>query len=180
MASRTPCSNRAVRCWHEKTWSKIRAKAKKDGGEILFADQVTGRTWGEKGKTPVLRRSRNRFSVHARSAISTKGRMDFMVFAESLTAEVTCRFLDQLAGHFDHEIHLVVDGHSAPARRRSATGSPPIRRRRAALPPRLLARAEPDELLNADFKRSLPKQHQARDQAELVADTRRFFRRRQR
>ena len=59
----------AVRRWHEETWPAIRAKAKKDGGEVLFAhqvgiqsDQVTGRTWGEKGKKPVVRRSGNRFS----------------------------------------------------------------------------------------------------------------------
>ncbi|MER7338939.1 hypothetical protein ABT403_14005 [Streptomyces sp. NPDC000075] len=30
-------------------------------------------TWGEKGRTPVARRSGNRFSVSAISAISTKG-----------------------------------------------------------------------------------------------------------
>lgn len=82
----------AVRHWHQETWPEIRAKAKADGGEILFADQVgvrsdqvTGRTWGEKGKTPVVRRSGNRFSVNAMSAISTKGRMHFMVFTESFT-----------------------------------------------------------------------------------------------
>ncbi|NEC63838.1 IS630 family transposase [Streptomyces sp. SID9727] len=89
----------AVARWHEETWPEIRAKAKADGGEILFADQVgirsdqvTGRTWGEKGKTPVVRRTGNRFSVNAMSAISTKGRMHFMVFTETFTAEVMCRF----------------------------------------------------------------------------------------
>ncbi|WP_420710818.1 hypothetical protein [Streptomyces sp. CCM_MD2014] len=40
--------------------------------------------------------------------------------------------------------------------------------------------AHPDELINADLKHSLPKQHRARDQAELAAETRRFFHRRQR
>jgi hypothetical protein len=82
------------------------------------SDQVTGRTWGEKGRTPVVRRSGNRFSVNVMSAISTKGRMHFMVFTESFTAEVMCRFLDRLAGHIDHKIHLVVDGHSAPRSRK--------------------------------------------------------------
>ncbi|MFJ4962725.1 winged helix-turn-helix domain-containing protein [Streptomyces sp. NPDC088729] len=45
----------AVRRRHQETWPGIRAKARADGG-ILFADQVgirsdqvTGRTWGEKG-----------------------------------------------------------------------------------------------------------------------------------
>ncbi|WP_434092274.1 transposase [Streptomyces halstedii] len=90
-----------VRRWHEEAWPAIRAKAKRDGGEIPFADQVgirsdqvTGRTWGGKGKTPVERRSGNRFSVNAMSEISTKGRMHFMVFTESFTAETMCRFLD--------------------------------------------------------------------------------------
>ncbi|MDH3039365.1 transposase, partial [Streptomyces sp. TRM75561] len=47
------------------------------------------------------------------SAISTKGRMHFMVLTDSFTAEVMCRFPERLAGHFDRKVHLVVDGHSA-------------------------------------------------------------------
>ncbi|MGP3969890.1 transposase [Streptomyces sp. 6N223] len=38
----------------------------------------------------------------------------------------------------------------------------------------------PDELVNSDLKRSLPHAHRARNQAELAAETRRFFHRRQR
>jgi transposase len=110
----------AVARRHAETWPEIRPRAKAGGGEVLFADQVgirsdqvTGRAWGEKGETPIVRRSGNRFFVNAMSAISTKGRMHFMVFTESFTAEVMCRFLDRLAGHFDHTVQLVVDGHSA-------------------------------------------------------------------
>lgn len=178
----------AVRHWHEETWPGIRTKAKAEGGEILFADQVgirsdqvTGRTLGEKGRTPVVRRTGNRFSVNAMSAISTKGRMHFMVFPGTFDAAVMCRFLDRLVGHFDHKIHLVVDGHSA---HRSKT----VRTWLAAhaeeielhfLPP-YSPELNPDELVNADLKHSLPKGHQARNRAELAAETRRFFRRRQR
>nr|BFD87025.1 hypothetical protein StreXyl84_64260 [Streptomyces sp. Xyl84] len=178
----------AVARWRQETWPEIRAKAKREGGEVLFAgqvgirsEQVTGRTWGEKGKTPVVRRSGNRFSVNAMSAISTRGRMHFMVFTESFTAEVMCRFLDGLAGHFDHKVHLVVDG-------RSAHRSKKVRDWLAAhlddvelhfLPP-YPPELNPDELVNAGLRYSLPKQHRARDQAELAAETRRFFRRRRR
>ncbi len=102
----------------------------------------------------MVRRSGNRFSVNAMSAISTKGRMHFMVFTESFTAEVMCRFLDRLAAHPDTvELHF--------------------------LPP-YSPELNPGELVNADLKHSLPRQHRARDQAELAAETRRFFRRRQR
>ncbi|WP_235618330.1 transposase [Streptomyces sp. CB02400] len=121
------------------------------------------------GKTPVVRRSGNRFAVNATSAISTKGRMHFMVFTESFTAEVMCRFLDRLAGHFDHKVHLVVDGHFAHPDDVELHFLPPYS-------PEL----NPDELVNADLKHSLPKQHQAHDQAELAAEIRRFFHRRQR
>jgi hypothetical protein len=38
----------------------------------------------------------------------------------------------------------------------------------------------PDELVNADLKRSLSMHNRARDQAQLAAETRRFFYRRQR
>ncbi|WP_455772389.1 IS630 family transposase [Streptomyces parvus] len=68
----------AVRLWREETWPAIRARAKAENAEVLFADQVgvradqvTGRTWGAKGSTPIVRRTGNRFSVNAMSAIST-------------------------------------------------------------------------------------------------------------
>ncbi|NEA19503.1 hypothetical protein G3I29_29360 [Streptomyces halstedii] len=79
----------------------------------IRSDQVTGRTWGAKGTTPVVHRTGGRFSVNAMSAISTKGRMHFMVFTRSFDAAVMCRFLDRLVGHFDRKVHLVVDRHSA-------------------------------------------------------------------
>ncbi|MFD4261427.1 transposase [Streptomyces sp. NPDC058534] len=60
-----------------------------------------------------MRRSGTQFFVNAMIAITTNGRMHFIVFTESFTAQVICRFLDRLAGHFNPTVHLVVDGHSA-------------------------------------------------------------------
>ncbi|MER7049258.1 winged helix-turn-helix domain-containing protein [Streptomyces jumonjinensis] len=100
-----PRGAEAVRVWHEETWPALRARAKTENGEVLFAGQVgirsgqvIGRTWGAKGATPVVRRTGNRFSVNAMSAISTRGRMHFMVFTESFDAQVMCRFLTRLTG----------------------------------------------------------------------------------
>jgi len=164
----------AVRRWREETWPAIRATAKDEGAELLFgdqvgirSDQVTGRTWGERGRTPIVRRTGNRFSVNAMSAISTKGRMHFMVFTERFDAGVMCRFLERLIGHFEKKVHLVVDGHSAHRSRR-------VRDWVAAhadqielhfLPP-YSPELNPDELVNADLKRSLPMHSRARDQAQ--------------
>lgn len=178
----------AVRIWREETWPAIRAKARAEGGEVFFADQVgirsdqvTGRTWGERGRTPIVRRSGNRFSVNAMSAISTRGRMHFMVFTGTFDADVMCRFLDRLTGHFTHKVHLVLDGHSAHRSRkvRAWLADHPDRIELHFLPsysPEL----NPDELVNTDLKRSLPMRSRACDQARLAAETRRFFYRRQR
>ncbi|WP_417803769.1 IS630 family transposase [Streptomyces xiangluensis] len=178
----------AVRVWREETWLTIRATAKVGNGEVLFADQagvrsdqVTGRTWGEKGRTPIVRRSGNRFSVNAMSAISTKGRMHFMVFTETFDADVMCRFLDRLAGHFDRKVHLVVDGHSGHRSRKvRAWLADHAGLIELHFLPSYSPELNPDELVNADLKRSLPMHSRARDQAQLAAGTRRFFHRRQR
>ncbi|MFF5455250.1 transposase [Streptomyces sp. NPDC012950] len=156
--------------WHQETWPKIRARARAEGGEILFADQVAGRTRGEMGKTPVVLRSGNRFSVNAMSAISTKGRMHFMVFAESFTAEVMCRFLERLAGHFGREVRLVVDGHSAHRSRtvRDWLAAHP-RAKEPHFPPPYSPELNPDELVNADLKHSLPDSTEPATRPKLTA-----------
>lgn len=91
-----------------------------------------------------------------------------------------CRLLDRLAGHFDHKVHRVVDRHSAhrPKRVRDWLPAHPDDVELHSLPPNS-PEPNPDALVNADIKHSQPKQHQARDQTELAAETPRFFRRRQ-
>ena len=125
-----------------------------------------------------MRRTRNRFSVNAMS-VTTKGRMHFLVLAESFTAEAMRSFLGQLSGHFDPTVHLVVDGHSARCSRKVRdwlTAHPGDGESHVLLPysPEL----NPDELVNAGRKHSLSKQHRARNQAELAAETPRPFPRR--
>ncbi|XUZ25114.1 transposase [Streptomyces sp. RMIT01] len=119
--------------------------------------------------------------MNAMSAISPRGRMHFMVFTESFDAKVMCRFLDRLVGHFDHKAHLIVDRHSA---RRSKTVRAWLADHQDQIELHFLRsyspELNPDGLVNADLKRSLPHTHRARNQAELAAETRRFFHRRQR
>jgi transposase len=162
--------------------------AKARNGEVLFADQVgirsgqvTGRTWGAKGTTPVVRRTGNRFSVNVMPVINTKGCMHFMVFTESFDAKVMCRFLDRFVGHSDRKVHLIVDRHSA---HHSKTVRTWLASHKDEIElhflPSYSPELNPGELVNADLERSLPHTHRARNQAELTAETRRFFHRRQR
>ncbi|MFD3976743.1 IS630 family transposase [Streptomyces cyaneofuscatus] len=131
--------------------------------------------------TLVVRRTGNRFSVNAMSALSTRRRMHFMVFTESFDAKVMCRFLARLVGHFDRKIHLIVDRHSAHRSKTVRTWLPDYQdRMELHYLPSYSPELNPDELVDADFKRRLPHTHRTRNQAELAAQTRRFFHRRQR
>ncbi|MGW1942573.1 IS630 family transposase [Streptomyces goshikiensis] len=154
----------AVRVWHEETWPTIRARAKAENGEVLFgdqigvrSDQVTGRTWGAKGATPIVRRTGNRSSVNAMSSISTRGRMHFMVFTESFDARVMCRFLARIVGHFDRKVHLIVDRHSV---HRSKTVRAWLAGHKYEIELHSLLsyshELNPDELVNADSNAACP------------------------
>ncbi|MET8838917.1 IS630 family transposase [Streptomyces rubiginosohelvolus] len=122
--------------------------------------------------TPVVRRTGNRFSVNAMSALSACGRMHFMVFTESFDAKAMCRFLARLAGHFDHKVHLIVDRHSA---HRSKTVRTWLADHKDEIElhflPSYSPKLNPNELINADLKRSLPHTHRARNRAALAAET---------
>ncbi|MCQ0023421.1 IS630 family transposase [Streptomyces somaliensis DSM 40738] len=129
----------------------------------------------------MVRRTGNRFSVNAMSAISTRGRMHFMVLTGTFDAKVMSRFLARLVGHFDRKVHLIVDRHSAH-RSKAVRAWLADHKDQVELHflPSYSPELNPDELVNADLKRSLPHTHRARNQAKLAAETRRFFHRRQR
>lgn len=94
------------------------------------------------------------------SAISTRGRMHFMVFTESFDAKVMCRFLARVVRDFDRKVHLVVD-------RRSAHRSKAVQSWLAEhddeielhFLPSYAPELNPYELVNADLKRSLTHTH---------------------
>lgn len=98
----------------------MRSKARKDSGEILRSDQVgvrsdqvTGRTWVERCKTPVVRRSGYRFAVtRCRQSVPRAGCPSWSSLSASPPRWCAASWTDW-PGYFDRKIRLVVDGHSA-------------------------------------------------------------------
>ncbi|GAA2423721.1 hypothetical protein GCM10010421_07570 [Streptomyces glaucus] len=107
--------------------------------------------------------------------------MHLMAFTESFDAKVMCRFLNRLVGHFDRKVHLIIDRRSAH-RSKTVQAWPADHEDQIKLRflPSYSPELNPDKLVNADLKHSLPEQHRVRDQARLAVETRRFFGRRQR
>ena len=114
------------RRWASRQFPALRAYAKRIGARIYFADEAavrsdhhSGRTWAERGKTPVVRSTGQRFSCNMISAISPSGNLRFMVTERRMNAELFCEFLDRLMHGEEGHVLLIVDGH--PAHRAKAT-----------------------------------------------------------
>lgn len=173
----------AMKEWTDITFPAIRAKASAEGGVVLFGDQVgvrsqhlTGRTWGRKGQTPVVKRAGKRFDINAMSAISTRGEVRFTVFRDGFNSDTMIQFLERLIRQFDQKIHLTLDRHSVHRSKdtRKWLEDHAGRIQVHFLPP-YTPHLNPDELVNADLKRTLADQ-QLTNLNQMEAAVRSFFR----
>jgi transposase len=110
----------AIERWRRETYPAIARQAKAEGGEVFFwdesgfrADTVRGRTWGVRGRTPVVARPGQRQSISAASAVNAKGGFWYCTYEGGLTAELFIRLLRQMMRRRVKPVHLVVD--SLPA-----------------------------------------------------------------
>lgn len=109
-----------VKQWLDKEYPRILAAAKKAGAEIFFEDESgvrsdfhSGTTWAQRGKTPVVRVTGQRFSLNMISAISPRGSLRFMVVRGGIGANVFITFLKRLMYGRRRPVFLIVDGHPA-------------------------------------------------------------------
>ncbi|MBQ0985871.1 transposase [Streptomyces sp. F63] len=77
---------------------------------------------------------------------------------ESFDAKVMCRCLDRLVGHFDRKLRLTIDRHSAHCSETFRTWLASHKDRiELNFPPSYPSELNPEELVNADLKHSLPR-----------------------
>jgi len=110
----------AVALWEKETYSKLRKRAKRIGAKIFFSDEagfqsdpVLGRTYGLKGKTPVVTTSGQRQRLNVISAVNARGEFWAVTYTGKLNAESFVAFLQNFMDSQTGKIFLVVDGHPA-------------------------------------------------------------------
>ena len=81
-----------IRQWKEEKYPALRKRAKQRGADIFFLDEVgvrsdspLGRSYGLKGKTPVVKTSGQRQKINAISAVNAKGAFWYKVYGGTLT-----------------------------------------------------------------------------------------------
>ena len=105
-----------VQRWKDKGFPRVVKRAKELDAVIVFADEsglrsdcVYGRTWGGKGRTPVVRVANSRFRLNMLAAISAEGEIYFMIHEGRGTAERFCEFLEKMVRESGKKILVVAD-----------------------------------------------------------------------
>lgn len=108
----------AVKEWVTEVYPKVKKHAKKKGAEIFWLDEASirsddplQRTWGEKGKTPVVKTSGQRQSINAISALSNTGGFWYHVYQGKFTADKCIECLKHFIKNRKRPVILIVDGH---------------------------------------------------------------------
>ncbi len=123
--------------WVDDEYPAIRAQARREGGTNFWGDETgmrsdhqAGRSWGRRGKTPVVPGTGQRFRCNQISALTNRGRLAFMVFRGRFTGPVFITFLRRLLRHAQQPVFLIVDEHPV---HRSAIVKQWVARQRARL-----------------------------------------------
>jgi len=174
----------AVEKWLRETYPVIVARAKSEGAEISWGDEMglrsdhqTGTTYSPRGKTPVVAGTGQRFRTNMISAITNRGRLRFRVFTERFRGPVFVDFLKRLVRQVGRMVFLIVDGH--PVHRSALVKSWLLENtdkielfRLPGYSPEL----NPDEMLNNDVKANALGRRRPKDREEMVADIRAYLR----
>ena len=179
----------AVARWLATEFPAIRARAKREGGVVLWLDEMgvgsdaaTGRSWAPVGKTPVIKGTGKRFRVNMISAISNQGLLRFRLFVGSFTGGVFLDFLRRLLRDCEgRKVHLIVDGHPVHrAKLVSAWVGRHTERIELHFLPGYSPELNPVELLNHDVKANAAGRRRPRSAGELREELHGYLRRRQR
>ena len=109
-----------VKEWLEIEYPAIKKRSVKEDAVIYFGDETgmrsdhqAGRSYAPAGKTPVIKKTGQRFSLNMISAISNKGHLQFMILDGKFNGEVFKTFLQQMIKYSRQKIYFVTDGHPA-------------------------------------------------------------------
>jgi transposase len=179
----------AVRRWLAETYPAIRAQARREGGVVLWLDEMgvrsdaaAGRSWAPVGQTPIIKRSGKRFRVNMISAISNAGRLRFRLFVGSFNGPVFIEFLGRLLRDCrGQKVHLIEDGHPVHhAKLISAWVGRHADQIELHFLPGYSPELNPVELLNHDVKANAAGRRRPRSASELRDELHGYLRRRQR
>jgi transposase len=176
----------AIKKWFEVEYPLLQKLAKNEMATIHWGDEMglrsdhnAGRSYGLIGKTPVVKRSGNRFLCNMISTITNLGKLSFMIFHENFTSKVFLRFLKRLIQQTSRKVFLIVDRHRAHRSKQVQQWLTKNEKTiRVFYLPSYCPELNPDEFLNQDVKTHLGKKR-VKNKAEMIKNLNSHLRMRQ-
>lgn len=167
---------REARRWLREEWPKILTHARRWKAIVYFQDEAgvslipyLGKTWGAKGKTPVVRLTGHKGGLSLSSAISMSGEMLFRFETEKVNAAIHIDFLSKLRTHHpNRKVIVILD--NAPIHTAGAVGEYVNRHAESFAVyylPSYSPELNPDELVWGYIKGNGLKAHSATNKVEL-------------
>jgi len=166
---------KAVKQWLDYEYPAIAKKAKKENAEIHWGDEAGlrndsqhGRSYSPKGKTPVVDLPAKRVSINMISSITNQGKVRFMIYEETMNANILIRFMKRLIKDSDKKVFLILDNlrthHCKPVKEWLKTN---IEKIEVFYLPSYSPELNPDEYLNCDLKAGVHSKTPARTKSDL-------------
>jgi transposase len=169
----------AVRRWLRRDYPAIVAAARRARGALFWGDEtglrsddVRGRGYAPRGRTPVVRVCHRRAGLSLISAVSNRGALRWMVLDGAVNAPALIRFLERLIRDVRRKVFLILDRLQV---HRAARIRAWLAEHRATIEvfylPAYSPELNPDEGLNADLKQVVTRKAPARSKQQLKRAT---------
>ena len=169
----------AVRRWLRREYPAIVAAARRARGTIFWGDEtglrsddVRGRGYAPRGRTPVVRVCHRRAGLSLISAVSNRGALRWMVLDGAVNAAALVRFLQRLIQDIRRKVFLILDRlqvhRASQIRDWLATHRTRIE---VFYLPAYSPELNPDEGLNADLKQAVTRTAPVRSKQQLKRAT---------
>lgn len=168
-----------VQRWLEQDYPAIAKRAKREGAEIhwgdetgLRSDDVRGRGYAPRGRTPVIRVNHNRENLSLISTVTNQGKVRWMVFEGAMNARKLIGFFKRLVKDAPAKVFLILDNlrvhHSRMVKAWLREHAEFIE---VFYLPSYSPELNPDECLNADLKAAVTTKAPARTKRQLTKAT---------
>jgi len=169
----------AVRRWLRREYPAIVARARQAQGVIFWGDEtglrsddVRGRSYAPRGRTPLVRVCHRRAGLSLLSAVANRGELRWMVVDGAVKAPDLIRFLRRLVRDARRKVFLILDRLQAHRARLTRDW---LAEHRSEIEvfhlPAYSPELNPDEGVNADLKQAVPRRAPARSQQQLKRAT---------
>ena len=165
----------AVRRWLRRDYPAIVAQAKRARGVVVWGDEtglrsddVRGRSYAPRGRTPVVRVCHKRAGLSLISAVTNQGKLRWMIVDGAVNAPTFIRFLERLIRDARCKVFLILDRLKAHRARLTRDW---LAEHRSEIEvhylPSYSPELNPDEGVHADLKQAVPRKAPARSKQQL-------------